>query len=237
MDVLQGTLEILVLPPDRRHLVLNGKSYEVVGVAKNAKHGDLREPPQAFAYFPVLQSASDVHSLEVRTTVSPLAVGGDIRRLMLSVDPRLRIVDIETLEQRINQKLAKENLIADLAGFFAGLTLVLVVLGAYGTISYSAARRRKEIGIRIALGAPPANIIWMVLRHLIVAIAIGLIPGIAVAMLAGQLLAFLLFGLASTDTETIAGAGLILCMTMLTAAYLPVRRACRLDSATALRLE
>lgn len=126
-----------------------------------------------------------------------------------------------TLEQRINQKLAREILTADLAGFFAGLTLVLVVLGAYGTVAYSVARRTKEIGIRIALGAQLANITGIVLRHLMFAIVAGLIAGTAVAMVAGRLLTFLLFGLKSTDAWTIAGAGLILCLAALTAGYFP----------------
>lgn len=220
-----------------RRFVFNGKSYEIVGLAKDAKHGDLRKPTQSFVYFPALQSGSEIHSLEMRTTVSPSAVVGDIRRIVRDVDPRLRIVETATLEQLINQKLAREVLVADLAGFFAGLTLMLVVLGVYGTVAYAVARRTKEIGIRIALGARQANITNIVLRRLAFAIFAGMIVGTAVAMVAGRLLTFLLFGLKATDVETIGGAGLLLCLAAFIAGYLPIRRAWRLDPTTALRLE
>ncbi len=220
-----------------RRFVFNGKSYEIIGVAKDAKHGDLRKSNQRFVYFAALQSGSEVHSLEVRTTVPPFTVADDIRHVVRDVDPRLRIVDVATLEQRIDQKLARENLIADLSGFFAGLTLVLVVLGAYGTIAYSVARRTKEIGIRVAVGARLANITWIILRHLALAIAAGLIAGAAAAIMAGRLLTFLLFGLNSTDAWTIGGAGLILCLAAMSAGCLPVVRAWRLDPTIALRLE
>jgi ABC-type lipoprotein release transport system permease subunit len=188
-------------------------------------------------YFAALQSGSEIHSLEVRTVASPLAVAGEIRRATHDADPRLRIMGTASLEQLVNQKLAREVLIADLASFFAGLTLLLVVLGVYGTVAYSVARRTKEIGIRIALGARPANITGIVLRSLAFSIFAGLMAGAAVATVAGKLLNFLLFGLKFTDAPTIAGAGLILCLAALMAGYLPVRRAWRLDPTTALRLE
>jgi putative ABC transport system permease protein len=153
------------------------------------------------------------------------------------VDPRLRVVEIATLEQLLRQKLGREILVADLAGFFAGLTLLLVVLGVYGTAAYSVARRTKEIGIRIALGARPANITSLVLRRLALAICGGLVIGAVLGIAAGRVLEFLLFGLTGTDAQTIGGAGLVLCLAALIAGYLPVRRALRLDPTSALRLE
>jgi len=117
------------------------------------------------------------------------------------------------------------------------LTLLLVVLGVYGTVAYSVAQRTREIGIRIALGARPANITRIVLRHIAFAIFTGLIVGTAVAILAGRVLAFLLFGLSATDVSTLSGAALVLCLAAFAAGYLPVRRAWRLDPTTALRLE
>jgi predicted permease len=219
-----------------RHIVFD-KPYEIIGVTADAKHGDLRESAQPFVYFAALQSGSEVHSLEIRTAVSPFAVAGAIRRLARELDPQLRIVQTSTLEQIVDQKLAREVLIADLAGFFAGLTLMLVVIGVYGAVAYSVVRRMKEIGIRIALGARPANITSIVLRRLAFAVFAGVIVGTAVAMLAGRFLTFLLFGLKPTDVQTLGGAALILCLVALTAGYLPVRRALRLDPTTALRLE
>jgi predicted permease len=220
-----------------RRFLFNGKSYEIVGVAKDAKRGDLRNSIQPFVYFAGLQNGAAMRSLEIRTAVAPTAVGGDIRRTVRNLDPRLSVVETATLNQLIDQKLGREVLVADLAGFFAALTLMLVVLGVYGTVTYSVARRTKEIGIRIALGARPANITRIVLRELSLAILAGMVVGVAAAMAAGRVLAFLLFGLRATDVQTIGGAALILCLAALIASYVPVRRAWRLDPTTALRLE
>jgi predicted permease len=220
-----------------RAFVFNGKTYEVVGVAKDTKRGDLRKPVPPFVYFAALQSNSQLHTLELRTAGSPLAVAGAVRRAVREQEPRLRVVETSTLDQLIDQKLAREVLVANLAGFFAGLTLLLVILGVYGTVAYSVARRTKEIGIRMALGARRANIAGVVLRHLAIAIAAGLLLGAAVAMIAGRMLTFLLYGVTATDAQAIVGAALILSLSALVAGYLPLRRAWRLDPTTALRLE
>jgi putative ABC transport system permease protein len=164
-------------------------------------------------------------------------VASDIRRMVRDIDPRLSVVQTAALEQLIDQKLGREVLAADLAGFFAGLTLLLVILGVYGTVTYSVARRTKEIGIRIALGARPSSIGRIILRQLALAIAIGMAVGIAAAIAVGRVLAFLLFGLKPADALTIGGAWLIVCVAALIASYLPVRRAWRLDPTIALRLE
>jgi hypothetical protein len=220
-----------------RRFLFSGKPYEIIGVAKDVKHGDLRAPIEPSVYFAALQNSSEIHSLELRTAVSPSAIARDIRRVVRDVDPRLRIVEAATLDHLIDQMLAREVLVADLAGFFAALTLLLVVVGVYGTVAYSVARRMKEIGIRIALGARQANITGIALRHLAWAILAGLTIGTSIAIAAGRVLAFLLFGLSGTDVGTIAGAGLIMCLPAFLAAYLPVRRAWRLDATNALRLD
>ena len=220
-----------------RILVLNGKRYRIVGVAQDSKRGDLRSPAQPFVYFAALQSGSALHSLDVRAMVPPTAVAADLRRVLRDVDPRMRIFATDSLEQIIRQKLAKEVLLADLAGFFAGLTLLLVLLGVYGAVAYAVARRAKEIGIRVALGASRANIAGVVLCRLMFAIFTGLTLGTALAMAAARLFAFLLFGVTAADLPTIGAALLLLCLTAFIAGYLPMRRAWRLDPTAALRLE
>ena len=219
-----------------RHLLFNGKSYEVVGVAADTRHGDLRANSQPFVYFAALQSNSQIHSLEVRTSVAPAAAAAGLRLVVRDVDPRLRVFGTATLDALIDQKLSREVLVAYLAGFFAVLTLALVVLGVYGAVAFSVAQRTKEIGIRIALGAQPSNITAIVLRRLALTMGAGLLAGTVAARLAGRVLAFLLFGLKATDLGTFGGALLLLCLAALIAGYLPVRRALRLDPTTALRL-
>lgn len=215
----------------------NGAQYEIVGVAKDAKYLDLRESTPRFVYFSVLQTNSGIHSLEVRTTGSPLAFAGAVRDAVREVDPRLRIGEITTLEKRIDQKLAREFLVADIAGFFSGLTLLLVSIGIYGTLAYTVARRTNEIGIRMALGARAAAVLRVILLDVLLVLVLGLTAGAGAALAVGRLLTSMLFGLKPTDLSTIALAALVLSTATLAAGYIPARRAARIDPATALRFD
>jgi len=220
-----------------RHFRINRDSYEIVGVARDGKYSDLRESTPAFVYFAALQSNSGIHVLEIRTTGSPSTAAREIRKVVRETDPGLRVVRIATLEQRIGQMLARETLVANLAGFFGGLTLVLAVVGVYGTLAYAVARRTKEIGIRIALGARLAAIAGTVMRNVLMVAAIGLACGAAAALAAGRLVGSLLFGLRPTDPVTIGLAALILGFATLAAGCIPVLRVSRMDPTIALRLE
>ena len=220
-----------------RSLVFNGKTYQIVGVVQDSKRGDLRSSVQPFVYFAALQDGSALHTLEVRTAVPPASVAADMRRVLREVDPRMTILTAATLEQIIGQKLARESLVADLAGFFAGLTLMLVILGVYGAVAYAVGRRTKEIGIRVALGARRAHIAEVVVGRLVLAISAGLVVGTAAALASARLFAFLLFGVTAADVPTIGAALLLLCLAAFIAGYVPVRRAWQLDPTAALRLE
>ena len=217
---------------------LNKEQYEIVGVAKDAKYVDLRESGVRFVYFAVLQSKSGIHSLELRTTGSPLAVASAVRAAVRDADPRLRLGEITTLEKRIDQRLAREFLVADIAGFFSALTLLLVSIGIYGTLAYTVARRTSEIGIRMALGARAAAVLSAILRDVLWMLVVGLAAGVAAAMAVGRLVGSMLFGLKPTDLPTIAVAVLVLSAATLGATgYTPARRASRVDPAIALRFE
>jgi putative ABC transport system permease protein len=215
----------------------NEQQYQIVGLVKDAKHNDLRQTAPRFVYFAALQSNSEVHSLEVRATGSPLGLAGAVRDAVREADPRLRIGEITTLEQRIDQKLAREFLVADLAGFFSGLTLLLVAIGVYGTLAYTVARRTSEIGLRMALGARAVDVLGMVLRDTLVVLAAGLAAGVVAALVVGQALGSIVFGLKPTDPSTIMLAVLVLCSVAVVAGYVPARRASRVDPASSLRLE
>jgi predicted permease len=218
-------------------LQLNNQRYEVIGIAKDAKYMDLRESASQFVYFAGLQNSSDIHSLEVRTIGSPLAIAGAVRSAVHEVDPLLRIGEITTLSRRVDQELAREFLIADIATFFSVLTLLLVSIGIYGTLAYAVARRTSEIGIRIALGAQAAAVLRLILRDVLWMLVVGLVAGLSAALAVGQLLSSMFFGLKPTDVPTIGLAVLVLCATTLAAAYFPARRASRVDPSTALRLQ
>jgi len=190
-----------------------------------------------FVYFAALQNNSAIHSLEVRTTGSPLAYAGAVRGAVREIDPLIRIGEIATLEKRVDRQLAREFLVADIAGFFSGLTLLLVSIGIYGTLAYTVARRTNEIGIRMALGAQASAVLRVILRDVLRVLVLGLAAGVAAALAVGQLVASLLFGLKPTDLSTIALAVLVLSAATLAAGYIPARRASRVDPATALRFE
>jgi len=224
-------------PAVGRRFEFNEGQYEIVGVAKDAKYVDLRESTVRFVYFAALQNNSAIHSLEVRTTGSPLAYAGAVRGAVREIDPLIRIGEIATLEKRVDRQLAREFLVADIAGFFSGLTLLLVSIGIYGTLAYTVARRTNEIGIRMALGAQASAVLRVILRDVLRVLVLGLAAGVAAALAVGQLVASLLFGLKPTDLSTIALAVLVLSAATLAAGYIPARRASRVDPATALRFE
>ncbi|MGI9074532.1 MAG: ABC transporter permease [Bryobacteraceae bacterium] len=224
-------------PASGHRFELNKERYEIIGVAKNAKYLDLRESTAPFVYFAALQNNSGIHSLEVRTTGSPVAFAGAVRVAVRKVDPLLRIGEVTTLEKRVHQQLAREFLVADIAGFFSGLTFLLVSIGIYGTLAYAVARRTNEIGIRMALGARATTVLSVILRDVLWVLVLGLAAGVAAALAAGRLVASMLFGLRPTDLPTIALAVLVLSAGTLAAGYIPARRALRVDPATALRFE
>ena len=182
-----------------RRVMFNKDEYLIVGVAKDAKYVDLRESTPPFVYFPTLQTRSGVGNLEVRTSdAAPPALAATILRLIHDVDPHLSAGTAMTLSDRIDRKLGREHLVADLAGFFGMLTLALLSIGVYGTLAYSVGQRTKEIGVRVALGARRAGIVWMVLRQIAGVVAVGIVVGAVGVLVVGRLVKPLLFGVAPT---------------------------------------
>jgi ABC-type antimicrobial peptide transport system permease subunit len=142
-----------------------------------------------------------------------------------------------TIAEVMSQQLAKERVIAMLSGFFAFLALLLACIGLYGLMSYTVTRRTREIGIRVALGAQPVNVLWIVLRETLVLTLFGIAVGIPSALVATRLIAGMLFGLSASDLPTITGVSLLLLLVALLAGFLPARRASGVDPMVALRTE
>jgi ABC-type antimicrobial peptide transport system permease subunit len=160
-------------------------------------------------------------------------VGAAVRE----ADPGLRIGEITTLSDRVKQKLAPDFLVADLAGFFSGLTLLLVFTGIYGTLAYTVARRTNEIGIRMALGARTGAVLQLVVRQAFGLAFAGLTLGTVGALGLTRLLTSLLYGVKPSDALTYLAGSLILAAVALAASYIPARRAVRVDPMVALRYE
>jgi predicted permease len=219
-----------------RRFTFNNDEYEIVGVAENAKYADLRESALRMVYFSAAQRGASTGVVEIRSsTGDATSLAAPVRAAVREVDPRVSVVALSTLSQFIDRKLGREHLVADISGAFSALTLLLVSIGIYGTVAYTVGRRTKELGVRLALGARRSSVVWLVVRHVAVVLAIGLTLGSAAALVVGRLVRSLLFGLEPTDVLTFAGAVGLMIGVALLAAYLPAFRASRLDPVAALR--
>jgi putative ABC transport system permease protein len=216
-----------------------GSPFEIVGVVRNAKYNSLREAPPMTAYIPLAQmdGGPDMFpNFEVRTGGSPLQLIASAKQEIAVVNPNIT-VEFIPLNTQIAESLTRERLLATLSSFFGGLALLLAAIGLYGVLSYNVARRRNEIGIRMALGAAQARVLRMVLGEASWLAFIGLGLGIAGTLAATQLVKSFLFGLQADDPPTLASAAAILAGVVAIAAYLPARRAAMVDPMTALRDE
>jgi predicted permease len=211
--------------------------YQVVGLVKDTKYSDLREPFGPIAYYPASQTKPDLFIQVVIRTTAPLeTVTGEVTGAVTMVSPLISI-QYQTMEATVQQSLLRERLMATLSGFFGALAALLATIGLYGVMSYMVARRRNEIGIRMALGADRRDVVRMVMREAGVLLIAGLCAGIALAVAAARTASTLLFGLGPGDPATLAIAAGALAAVAALASYLPAQRAARLEPTIALREE
>jgi putative ABC transport system permease protein len=164
----------------------------------------------------------------------PEAAIATIRRQLTRDYPAMQINSF-VLQQRVREGLVRERLMAMLSGFFGGLAALLATIGLYGVIAYIMQRRRSEVGIRLALGAEPGQVVRMVLRDAGVLVVCGVAAGVALAVVAGRSAEAMLFGLSATDVATYAMSAALLVAIALAASFIPARRASRVDPMLALR--
>lgn len=211
---------------------------QIVGLVKNAKYYELREDPRPVAFFPLEQGdpLNPDTIFVVRIAGSPNAFMSAVKRAVAAVNPAMSI-EFRSFSGQLEESLLRERLMATLSGAFGFLAGLLATLGLYGVIAYMVARRRNEIGVRIALGADRTRVIQLVLREALLLLAVGLTAGIAIALWAGRAASALLYGLKPYDPTSIAAASSLLALIALIASYGPASQAASLEPMRALREE
>jgi putative ABC transport system permease protein len=235
-------LDHFITLPDLMVQPARNAPIRIVGVVADAVYGSLREPPQPTMYLPMAQHQSPFFlrnsgtvNLNIRAaSESPALLAKSAAATIRSVNPQLGVT-FRPLADQLSDSLARERVVATLAGFFGALALLLAGLGLYGVTAYAVARRRAEIGIRMALGATPWNVIRLVMTRVSVVVGVGVVTGAVVSTWASQFVASLLYGLEPYDTITLIGAALALAFVAGVAGGMPAYRASRLDAAEVLR--
>ena len=221
----------------RFHLFGDPQLLEVVGVVGNTIIGQIGEDPQPLVYLPITQDYSPQATLQVRTSGDPAPAIAGVRGQIQSLDHNLAITNVQTIDEILDQALWGPRIAAVLLTLFGALALVLAGIGVYGVLSYSVNQQTREIGVRMALGATPAEVLrWVVgqgFRLAAVGIVIGVIAGLALL----QFVASLLFGISTHDPLTFGAVAVVLGAVALLACYLPARRATRVSPVVALRYE
>lgn len=223
-------------PVGRRFMGEDDKPKTLVGIVADVR-AVLDHDPPPMAYYPYWQRVPDGAALVIRTTADPHTVAGDLRAVLRSEDPQLPIRDIRTMEDVVDRSVAQRRFQLTLMGVFAASALLVASLGIYGVVSYSVARRRNEIGIRMALGAQRSQLLWLVIRQGMVPVVLGLAAGVTVALFLGRAIRSLLFEIQPADPRTIIGVIVMLLIVGTLACLIPARRAAGTDPVAALRFE
>jgi predicted permease len=210
---------------------------QIVGVCGNAKYWNLRSEVPPIMYLSYPQWRRGRMCFEVRSILPAESIVPAVRKVVAAADRNIPLTDVRTQSEQIGRQLTMERLFASLCGFVAALALLLSCIGLYGLMAYSVARRRSEIGIRMALGARPQDVAWPVVRGALFMTGIGVALGGAGALALVRLIKSMLYGVAPHDPVTLAASALLLLAVAVLAAWLPARRAARIDPMVALRCE
>ena len=210
----------------------------IVGVVKDAQYVNLREDVRRHFYLPASQEKVLTSlTLHVKTETDPRGVAELLRAELKSLDPHLPLYDIKTLSTEIDESLIQERLVTWLSSAFGLLATLLTALGLYGVLTFSVARRTREIGIRVALGAQRRDVFRLIMTRGVLLVAVGVLVGVGASIAFSRLLESLLFGVKANSVATLAGVSVGLIVVALLACWLPARRATKVDPLVALRYE
>lgn len=211
---------------------------QVVGVVKDIKYTNLRDEIPEQAFLPYLaQRRTSGMTVYLRTTVDPTQLMNEARRRVARLDPNVPVYGMRTTDEQIDKSLRTERLVASLSSVFGALATLLAVIGLYGVMAYTVSRRKREIGIRMALGAIQGRVIWMVMKEVILLVAIGVLIAVPAAVALSGIVRNQLFGLAPHDPVTLASSTVVLVFVACLAGFIPALRASKIHPTQALRYE
>src|SRR5580693_977394 len=209
----------------------------IVGVVGRVKQDALDSDPRIAFYFPHSQYTTPAMNVVLRSNVAPAALTSAIKKEIRELDPDLPIYNVRTMDERVQESLARRRFSMVMLGLFAALALALATIGIYGVMAYMVNQGTREIGIRLALGATQKNILQLILRQGMILALTGVAIGLAGAFALTRLMRSLLFGVRSTDPLTFIAIAALLAVIALLASYIPARRAARIDPMVSLRCE
>jgi len=223
--------------PVGRRVQVKGRWMQVVGVARAAKYSNLLETPKPFFYVPLQQEFSAVTALHIRTPQGAAPMAPALARQVHTLDANVTPSELITMQEQVERTTASQRISVTILVVFGGVALVLATIGLYGVMAFVVARRRKELGIRLALGAQPGFVIWIVMREVLLLLAIGLALGVPSAIALGHYVSNQLYGIKGSDPSIAIGTVVFLALVAGTAGYIPAQRASRIDPILALRTE
>jgi predicted permease len=211
---------------------------EIVGVVRDTKYTGVRDEVPRTVYFAFLENDfAGGAVMYVRTATGADAAFGSIRQMVHQLDANVPMFNLRTVEDQVNASLLNERLVATLSSAFGVLATLLAVIGLYGVMAYAVARRTREIGVRMALGAVPGDVLWLVMREVLALVGAGLLLGLAGAFGLSRFVTSQLYGITGNDPTTIVIAVAALGLAAAVAGYIPAWRATRVNPVVALRYE
>jgi putative ABC transport system permease protein len=219
---------------------MNGPLCTVIGVVEDVKNAGIDRPAGTELYLPYTQkqgSGNNEAFVVLRSNGDPGSLASAVRQEVRAIDPAIPVSRVRLMEDVLSSAQSRPRFLTLLLTLFSGIALVIATVGIYGVISYSVARRSREFGLRMALGARPANILSLVLKQGVLLTGMGVVVGLVGALILTRLMASLLFGVTSTDFVTYLGVSALLAAVAIFATYIPARRATQVDPTKALRYE
>ena len=212
-------------------------AFEIIGVVQDIKYESLGEEPKLYVYLPYALSYRAMSIMHVRTQIDPQPLAGTITQAIRDTNPALQVKNSQTVSELRVRELLPQKVLGRITVVFAILALFLTALGLYGTIAYLVGRRTHEIGVRIALGASPGNVLVLIAGYGLKLAVFGVVLGLGAALGLTRFMESMLFDISAKDPMTFFGVALVLFVVTMLASYLPARRAMKIDPLTAIRCE